>query len=123
MTRTLWLLLGYGALGLAIAGAALPLLPTTPFLLVAAYAFARSSPRLHRWLVEHKQFGPLIDNWNRHGAISVKAKASALIAMAATFAASWYWGASETVLVAQALLMAVGATFILSRPNGPSPDA
>jgi hypothetical protein len=123
MTRTLWLLFGYTALGLAIAGAALPLLPTTPFLLVAAYAFARSSPRLHRWLLDHKQFGPLIDNWNRHGAISVKAKASALFAMTVTFAASWYWGAGGTILVAQALLMAVGIAFIFSRPSGPGPDA
>ena len=119
MKRTVWLLLGYAAVGLAIAGAALPLLPTTPFLLVAAYAFARSSPRLHKWLMEHKQFGPLIDNWNRYGAISPRAKATAIAVMLATLAGSWLWDVSTTVLALQAAIMAGAATFILSRPNGP----
>lgn len=123
MKRTLWLLLGYAAVGLAIAGAVLPLLPTTPFLLVAAYAFARSSPRLHRWLTEHKQFGPLIDNWHRYGAISLKAKATAAFVMIVTLAGSWYWGVSDTILLVQAVVMAGAATFVLSRPSGPSPDA
>jgi hypothetical protein len=118
MTRTLWLLLGLAATGLAVAGAVLPLLPTTPFLLVAAYAFARSSPRLHRWLTEHKQFGPLIDNWNRYGAINTKAKTSAVLVMIATLAGGWYWGLSETILILQAIVMAGAATFILSRPSG-----
>ena len=78
MKRTLWLVLGYAATALAVAGVALPLLPATPFLLVAAYAFARSSPRLHAWLTSHEQFGPLIDNWNRYGAISPRAKTAAV---------------------------------------------
>ena len=60
MIRIFWLLFGLLATGLAFAGALLPLLPTTPFLLLAAYAFARSSKRLHDWLLNHRQFGPLI---------------------------------------------------------------
>lgn len=120
--RTLWLVVGYAALGLAIAGAALPLLPTTPFLLVAAFAFARSSPRLHQWLVTHPHFGPLIENWHSHGAISVKAKAAALFAMAATLGLSWLFGASTDLLALQAVVMTGAAAFILSRPSGPSPD-
>lgn len=120
--RTAWLIVGYAALGLAIAGAALPLLPTTPFLLVAAFAFARSSPRLHQWLITHPQFGPLIENWHRHGAISVKAKAAALFAMAATLGSSWLFGVSTDLLALQAVVMAGAAAFILSRPNGPRAD-
>lgn len=122
MTRTLWLLLGYAATGLAIAGAVLPLLPTTPFLLVAAYAFSRSSPRLHRWLTEHRQFGPLIDNWHRHGAISLKAKATAVFVMTLTLTASWYWNVAPTVLLVQTALMVLAAGFILSRRSGPGPE-
>jgi hypothetical protein len=119
--RTLWLVVGYAALGLAIAGAALPLLPTTPFLLVAAFAFARSSPRLHQWLVTHPQFGPLIENWHSHGAISLKAKAAALFAMVATLGLSWLFGAGTDLLALQAVVMTGAAAFILSRPSGPRP--
>ena len=122
MTRTFWLVLGYAATGLAIAGVILPLVPATPFLLVAAYAFARSSPRAHAWLTTHPTLGPLIENWNRHGAISVKAKASAVFVMIATLAASWYWGVDAGILVVQAVVMALSAAFILSRPNGPNAE-
>lgn len=120
MTRVLWLILGYAATALAIAGVIMPLVPATPFLLVAAYAFARSSPRLHAWLISHPQFGPLIDNWNRYGAISPRAKTAAVAVMLATLAASWLWGVGTTILIAQAAIMAATATFILSRPNGPN---
>ena len=120
MTRVLWLILGYAATALAIAGVILPLVPATPFLLVAAYAFARSSPRLHAWLTSHAQFGPLIDNWNRYGAISPRAKTAAVAVMLATLAASWLCGIAMPILIAQAAIMAATATFILSRPNGPN---
>ncbi len=120
--RVLWLMVGYAALGLAIAGAALPLLPTTPFLLLAAFAFARSSPRLHRWLLTHPNFGPLIENWHRYGAISLKAKAAALFAMAAALGLSWYVGVETNLFTLQAIVMAGAAAFILSRPNGPDPS-
>lgn len=119
--RVVWLVLGCAATALAIAGAFLPLLPATPFLLLAAYAFARSSPRLHRWLTTHPRFGPLIEDWHRHGAIGAKAKAAAVFVMAATFAASWLTGVSTTMLALQAVAMTGAAAFILSRPSGPSP--
>jgi len=50
-------------------GIVLPLLPTTPFILLAAFCFARSSKRCHGWLVNHKVFGPIITNWTEYGAI------------------------------------------------------
>ena len=74
--RALWLLLGLVAVGLGAVGVVLPLLPTTPFLLLAAFAFARSSERWHQWLVNHQIFGPLIEDWNRYGAISEARKQS-----------------------------------------------
>jgi hypothetical protein len=117
--RWFWLLLGYGATGCGIAGAVLPLVPTTPFLLVAAYAFARSSPRLHDWLTTHPQFGPLIDDWHRHGAINPKTKRLAVVVMLLTVGASWAFGASGTIIAVQALVLTCSATFILTRPNGP----
>lgn len=80
-----WVMLGIGwvAVGLAVLGAVLPLLPTTPFLLVAAWAFGRSSRRLRQWLYDSKLFGPLLQSWQKHGAIPVWAKVLAVLAMAA----------------------------------------
>ena len=60
--KVLWLLAGLASVAIGAIGVVVPLLPTTPFLLVAAFAFARSSTRLNRWLREHRSFGPLIHN-------------------------------------------------------------
>jgi uncharacterized protein len=118
-TRWLWLALGYFATACGIAGAVLPLVPTTPFLLVAVFAFARSSPRLHIWLTTHPQLGPFIDNWQRYGAIGPRAKLSAVALMGTALAVSWWVGAAGWVIGLQALAMAGVCAFILTRPNGP----
>lgn len=117
--RLIWLAMGVVAVGLAIIGAFLPLLPTTPFLLVAVFAFARSSPRLHDWLVSHRQFGPMINNWRRYGAISRRAKTAAVIAMAIAVLASWIAGFGNVVIGLQILVMGCVALFILTRPDVP----
>ena len=84
-------LVGLVALGLGALGIALPLLPTTPFVLLAAFAFAQSSEKLHRWLLEHNVFGPLIDNWHRYGAISRRAKIISVVSVVAvSLAGPWY---------------------------------
>jgi len=83
-------LAGFGALflGLGIAGLFLPLLPTTPFLLLSAACFARSSPRITHWLHNHAHFGPLIREWREHRAIPYRAKRTALSLIALSFAIS-----------------------------------
>lgn len=119
--RILWLLLGLVSTGCGLAGAVLPLVPTTPFLLVAAFAFARSSPRLHGWLVRHPRFGPLILNWQHHGAISPGAKRAALLFMGAALGLSVLLGVPGWVLAIQAVVMGCVAIFLLTRPNaGPT---
>ena len=120
MTRSLWLLLGLASTGFGIAGAVLPLVPTTPFLLLAAFSFARSSPRLHRWLLAHRHFGPLILNWQKNGSISRRAKALSLAAMGAMLLLTWLSSAPIWILATQAIVLGLVAIFILTRPDGPS---
>jgi uncharacterized membrane protein YbaN (DUF454 family) len=115
--RTVWLVLGSSALALGIAGAALPILPTTPFMLLAAYCFARSSPRLHHWLLTHPTFGPAISDWQRHGAISRRAKRLAAAAMLGAFGLSVVMGMPPWVLALQAVCLGGAATFVLTRPD------
>lgn len=79
--RLLWATLAFVSLGLGIIGLFLPGLPTTPFVLLAAYAAARGSNRLHDWLLSHALFGPMIRDWQRVGAVSRPAKRSATLMM------------------------------------------
>ncbi len=84
--RHAYLLLGWLCVGLGILGALLPLMPTTVFLLIAAWAFSRSSPRWHRWLREHPRFGHLVRCWEEHRAMPAHAKRLAWGAMALSWA-------------------------------------
>ncbi|MEM9738449.1 MAG: YbaN family protein [Pseudomonadota bacterium] len=117
--RWLWIVFGFLCVGLGLLGIALPLLPTTPFLLLATFAFARSSPRLHAWLIGHKRFGPLIRNWNEHGAISRRTKTVSVSVMAVMPALSAGLGAPLWTIGVQILVLSASAAFILSRPGGP----
>lgn len=118
--RSFWLLTGFLFLGLGLLGVVLPVLPTTPFLLLAAGCFAKSSPRLHGWLLSHPTFGPPIRNWQENGAISRQAKRLAVGSMVAVLVGSLAAGAPWQLLFVQVALMAVGAGFVLTRPDGPS---
>lgn len=115
--RVAYLGLGYCSLGLAVAGVALPLLPTTPFLLVAAWAFGRSSPRLRRWLDEHPRFGPPLRHWREERAIPPKVKATAIAALGGSWTITTVTvGGILVPGIAAAAMLGVGA-FILSRPS------
>ncbi|MGI9520550.1 MAG: YbaN family protein [Hyphomicrobiaceae bacterium] len=97
----------------------LPLLPTTPFLLLAAFCFQRGSPRLHRWLISHPRFGPPLRDWQMHGAIDRSAKRGAVMAICLVFFISCLAGFDELVLGIQAAVLAGVVVFILSRPVPP----
>jgi uncharacterized protein len=117
--RIVWIGVGSGAVVLGTAGLVVPLLPTTPFLLVATWAFARSSPSLHHWLVTHRRFGPAIRDWQHHRAISRRAKAFAMLAIAATVATSLALGVGPLILSVQLAVLACVSLFILTRPDRP----
>jgi hypothetical protein len=117
--RTFWSFVGVAAVALAIAGVVLPLLPTTPFLLIAAWAFGKSSPRLHGWLLGHPRFGPLINDWRRHGAIPRRAKYLALLLMGGALAGGWLAALPPWLLAVQGAVLLVVAAFLFSRPDAP----
>lgn len=75
-------------MALGVLGVFLPVLPTTPFMLLAAACFARSSPRFHRWLLNNPTFGPIIDEWHSHRSIPYRAKRTALLLIALSFGVS-----------------------------------
>lgn len=85
----LWRLLAVVCVGLAILGAALPVLPTVPFLLLAAWAASRGWPELERWLLAHRRFGPPIQRWRANGAVPRNAKWFATLGMSISVAVLW----------------------------------
>jgi len=105
--------------GLGAIGAIMPVLPTTPFVILAAFAFGRSSPRLAGWLGNSRPFGPILDDWRRHGAIRPRFKVMALIMVLGVLAVSLALGARPLLLLVQTVCVTAAAAFILSRPNGP----
>ena len=117
--RPIWLLCGMLALALGIIGIALPLLPTTPFVILAAACFARSSDRLHDWLLGHRIFGPMIVSWRDHRAIPRRAKYWSLGMMAAAFVFSIVMQVPLWALVAQAVVLLATGSWIATRPEGP----
>ncbi len=116
--KAIYLILGLLAITFACLGVVLPLLPTVPFLLLAAFFFARSSERLHHWLLSHQTFGPMIVNWQENRAISLSAKKAATLSVAAAFVISLLLHAPSTVLAIQAITLSAVMLFIWSRPSG-----
>ncbi|RJT44624.1 DUF454 family protein [Rahnella woolbedingensis] len=91
MKRILLIMVGWLCVVLATLGVVLPLLPTTPFLLLAAWCFARSSPRFHHWLLHRSWFGRYLRHWQAHRALPKGAKPKAVALIVITFAISIYF--------------------------------
>jgi uncharacterized membrane protein YbaN (DUF454 family) len=114
--RLVWLFLGGLSLLLAALGAVLPLLPTVPFVLLAAFFFARGHPPLEAWLLRHPTFGPHIVAWRARGAISRKGKKAALAAFAASAVMGLVLAPMPWALVPLAAA-ALGGTWVWTRPE------
>ncbi len=107
MTKPLLVTLGMLFVGLGGIGLILPVMPTTPFLLLAAACFARSSPRFHARLLETRLFGPLIKNWQENRSIPARAKVVAILSIVVV------GGTSIVLFVEQAPLRILIATVLL----------
>jgi uncharacterized membrane protein YbaN (DUF454 family) len=121
--QKLFLLLGCTSLGLGFAGVFLPFLPTTPFVLLSAFCFSRSSARLHQWLLEHPAFGALLLDWQRGGVIRPRAKTWSILLMNGFIGYAVIFRATSLPVKVLLVLITVGVTiFIVSRPSVPRPE-
>lgn len=117
MKRVGYLLLAYASLGVALLGLVLPGLPSTEFVLLAAWAAARSSPRLSRWLENHRVFGPMLRNWRQGGVISRRHKVAASVSMCLCFGLLLWHAPPLWLVLLAGSGMGLGALMVWSRPE------
>ena len=120
MVRWLYLALAWLFLALAALGVVLPGLPTTPFVLLAAWAAARGSPRLHAWLRAHRMFGPTLVAWETSRAVPRRAKRAAVVAMAVCAALTWAFAPKAWMAAVATVTMATVACWLWMRPEPPA---
>lgn len=113
-----YFVIGWLSLLLGVIGIVLPLLPTTPFVLLAAFCFSKSSKRFHLWLLNHKLFGAMVMDWEQHGVIKLQAKWMATISMVLMVSFSLYLVAPSVLVVFSILVMVLAVLiFIWTRPS------
>ena len=115
--RIFLIILGITSFVLGVVGILLPLLPTTPFVLLSAFCFAQSSDRLHNWLIQHPYFGATIHDWRQNGNISKKNKFYAIVMIILTILFSVFIQLSYAILVIQIGVLSLVSLFILTRPH------
>ncbi len=118
MAKALYGFAGAVSLLLGVIGIFLPGLPTTPFVLLAAACFAKASPRVHQWMLEHRLLGPMLRNWHAHRSLTRRTKSIAIISMVLMLSVS-IWGFSGHLWIQLVLLAlgAIGAAMLLRIPT------
>ncbi len=115
MLRAAWVVLGLVFVVLGVAGVLLPVVPTTPFLLLASGCFVRSSPRLYRWLLNSRLLGPFLRDWYAHRGVRLHVKIFAMFMIVVAVMSSIYFGSLGPWLLALLLgLAAIGMYVVMS---------
>ena len=117
VVRAIFFLLGWGFVGLAVAGMFLPVLPTTPFLLLAASCFIRSSERSRQWLLRHRWFGPTIREWEQRRAVKRSVKRLAYVVTSIMIVVAVLRGGHWGIRAAIIALAAVGLIVLWRLPT------
>ena len=120
----MYLGLGWLFFALGFIGAFLPVLPTTPFMILALGCFSKGSESLHNWLYNHPKYGPVLQDWDQHRMIPLKAKMTAITMMTISAAYLIFLSNIPNVAIIVSLgLMSWGAIYILTKPSRPAPAA
>lgn len=112
-----WAVLAYLCAALALVGLVVPGLPTTPFVLLAAWAASRGSRRLHEWLERHPRLGPALADWREERAVSTRAKLLAVTFLVISWMIMFWREVASWMLVLLGVLFASVAGFVLTRPR------
>jgi uncharacterized membrane protein YbaN (DUF454 family) len=115
LMRGLFLVFGTIALVLGVLGIFLPLLPTTPFILLAAACYARGSRRFYEWLLSQRTFGPIVHEWQQHRSIPYRTKVTAIVLMSATLGTSIIFFVRPAWLKVALAVMGIGLAVWLYR--------
>ena len=115
LKKGIYLIVGTISLAAGIVGIFLPVLPTTPFILLSAWCFFRSSSKIYNWVISNERFGPTVENYQEGRGITKPTKVKAIVMMWLTITASIYLTIRNMYLIALLYLIAIGVTIYLYR--------
>ena len=117
MKNLFWKILGFLSLGMAYIGVITPGLPYSPFVVCSAYCFAKSSPRMHAWIMNHTSFGPFINDWNQKRVFPLKLKFFMLASMSVSLILMYTGGVPARGIIYTGIFMALVAIWAWRFPS------
>ena len=117
MKRLILLILGWLCVGAGFVGIFVPGIPTTIFLIIALWAFARSSKKFHYWLLNHQRFGPILRNWESHKVVPIKAKSVMAILQVLVVIFIHYFFNNLFITVSLMVVLIAVAWYVISLPS------
>ena len=117
MKRTILISLGWLCVGLGFVGVFVPGIPTTIFLIIALWAFTKSSEKLRHWLLNHKRFGPILNNWQEHKVVPRRAKILMVVLMSLAVILFYYASQSLILTIGLIIILVSVAIYVISLPS------
>ena len=117
MKRTILISLGWLCVGLGFVGVFVPGIPTTIFLIIALWAFTKSSKKLRHWLLNHKRFGPILNNWQEHKVVPRRAKILMVVLMSLAVILFYYSSQSLILTIGLIIILVSVAIYVISLPS------
>ena len=117
MKKTILISLGWLCVGLGFVGVFVPGIPTTIFLIIALWAFTKSSKKLRHWLLNHKRFGPILNNWQQHKVVPRRAKILMVVLMSLAVVLFYYSLQHLYLTIGLIIILVLVAIYVISLPS------